>query len=224
MKLNQANSKAVFKAVLFDLDATLIDTGEYILLAFNHALASEGIAPIDYAKLASLAGHPLRDCYAELAPGKNAKRLCDVHMQFQYDNAHLVKEFPGADGLLKQLNQGGVKVGIVTARYRKSTDRLLEELGLAQYCQARAYGDDAWKGKPHPEPFLETAKMLGERPGDCLVVGDGCADIVGGKEAGCKTCRALYGYGGMEACVKSDFEVSSIGEVSAIVFSGPSAP
>lgn len=212
------NKSAKFKAVLFDLDATLIDTGEYILLAFNHALASEGIPPIGYEKLASFAGHPLHECYKELAPGCDVKKLCETHMQFQYDNPHLVKEFPGADELLKQLKKNQVKVGIVTARYRKSTDNLLEKLGLSEYCEAIVYGDDPFRRKPHPQPFIECAKMLGVQARECLVVGDGCADIVGGKEAGCKTCRALYGYGGSEACIKADFEISSLEQVAEIVF------
>ncbi len=209
---------AKFKAVLFDLDGTVVDTRDHIFFAFNYALEKQGFERIDLRKMAELAGIPLHKCYSLIAPGGDVERLVEHHREFQYENTHLVKGFDGAEEVLKALKENDVKIGIVTARYRKSTDYILEQMKLDPYCQALVYGDDPFKGKPHPQPFEETAKMLGEKPVDCLVVGDGCADIIGGNAAGSMTCRALYGYGGMEPCKgKADFEIRSLPELLAIV-------
>ena len=207
-----------FSAVLFDLDGTLVDTQQYILKAFNYALKQQGFPPIDSKRLAEIASIPLHKCYPLLAPNGNLEKLIADHRGFQQKNVHLVKKYPKLLETIEALRKNNVKIAVVTSRYRKSSELSLQKTGLAKIVDALVAGDDVAESKPHPKPFTTAAQKLGERPGNCLVVGDSCLDIVGGKAAGCKTCRAVYGYAGKEPCnQKPDFEIKSIGEALAFV-------
>lgn len=206
-----------FKTVLFDLDDTLVKAHEHIFRAFNHSLEKNGFAKISEADLSAIAGVPLHKCYEKFA-GSKVEQLVEDHRKFQVQHMDLIEKYAGVDELLQKLRESGVKTAIVTARYRNTTDLIVKQTGLGKLVDKVVAGDDFPEGKPHPRPFLEAAKQVGVLPKECLVVGDGCADIAGGNAAGSKTCRALYGYGASQECgVKSDFEASLPLEVLAIV-------
>lgn len=212
------NNQPRFKAVLFDLDDTLVNTGQHILQAFNFALKRQGFEPITEKQMASVAGAPLRKCYPLFAPGGDVEKFVATHRKFQQENMHLVEKYDGVDEVLGELKKNGVKIGVVTARYRYTTNLILEKFGWQNAFDAVIAGDEVESPKPHPMPFEMAAKKIGETPENCLVVGDGCNDMLSGRTAGCKTCRALYGYGGSEPCAaKADFEISSLKQVLEIV-------
>ena len=120
--------------------------------------------------------------------------------------------------MLQDLKKDKIKIGVVTARYRNTTKLIMDERGWNDFFDALIVGDEVGKPKPSPMPFEIAIKKIGVKPRECLVVGDGCYDMISGRAAGCKTCRALYGYGGKEPCAaKADFEINSLKEVLKIV-------
>ncbi len=211
--------KPLFKAVLFDLDDTLVNAADHILGGFNYALSQQGFPQITENDLSKKAGRPLHSCYQMFAPGGDLEKFVADHREFQLQNMRLVKDFDGMRETLGELGKNGVKIGIITARYRPTTELIVKQHRLDEYVGAVVCGDDFPEGKPHPRPCLEAAKKLGVEAKNCLVVGDGCSDVMSGKAAGAKTCRALYGYGGRAPCeAKADFEITSIKQVLKIVF------
>jgi len=204
----------VLKAVLFDLDGTLVDTGEFILQSYDFALKQQGFQGITKERVAELAGMPLHSCYNRIAPMGDVEKFVRDHRAFQEKNLRMVREYKKTERLLEKIKKNGVKIAIVTGRYRKSSEMLLEKIGLKKAINALVCGDDFNESKPAAMPFKKAAEKLGIKARECLVVGDGCADITGGKAAGCKTCRAMYGYGATEECKeKADFEIKKIEEV-----------
>lgn len=210
--------KQGFKAVLFDLDGVLVDTKDYIKGAFNHALESKGIKPINDEELTETAGLSLYKIYPELAPSTDVEEMIFLHRQFQKANSQLIKMYKDAGKVLEILGKEGIKTAIVSGRFRESINATLEKTGLGKLVDFTLAGDETEFGKPHPMPFSVAAKKLGVKAENCLVVGDGCSDIESGKAAGCKTCRAEYGYGAnFECIVSADYEINSIREVLDIV-------
>ena len=208
----------IFSAVLFDLDGTLIDAEEYIFSAFNYALKQQGFPLLIRKKHAHLAGIPLRKCYPVIAPNGDVEKFVSDHRQFQLKNMHLIKKYPEMKQVIEKTKKKGLMAGIVTSRYRASTELVLKKIGLNNLVDVLVSGDDFAESKPSPIPFLEAIKRIGKKPVECLVVGDGCADIIAGKAAGCITCRAVYGYGGKEECsAKEDYRINSLEEVLEII-------
>ncbi len=188
----------MIRAVLFDLDGTLADTRDYILHAYNYALSTQGYPPITPHTVAKFAGLPLDTVYRAVVPNADIPALEHAHRDFQKTRLRLVKPYRDAKPLLDQLHRRGLKLAIVTGRYRPGTERLLAYLSLRDFFPVIVCGDDEHETKPHPAPFLKAAEKLGLPPNECLVVGDGASDMESGRKAGCKTARALYGYGAVE--------------------------
>ncbi len=208
-----------FSAVLFDFDGTLVETHDYILGAYNHALASIGKQPIDLEFLSRWAGVPLDSVFRKNGfSEEDVEALTQSFYEFQKANLHLVKAFPESKAVLAELEKRGVKVGLVTARKTRSTKMMLEHTGLGDFVRELIAPDNFAKNKPSPEPFLECARLLGLPAGKCLVVGDGCADITGGHAAGMKTALAGYGYGAAHGCdQKADFVLESVADVLKLI-------
>lgn len=204
----------VFKAVLFDLDGVLVDTEQYILRSYNFALKQQGFPPMSEKRVAEVAGIPLREVYPRIAPIGNVEKFIKDHREWQAKHPEWIKKYAKAGEVLAKIRQKGIKVAIVTARYRASTEFVLQKTGLGKLADAIIAGDDLAEDKLTGKPFGEAMKKLAEKAENCLVVGDGCADIVGGKKAGCRTCRAVYGYGAKEECLEqADFEIKKLEEV-----------
>jgi len=210
--------KPKFAAVLFDLDGTLIDSFQHLFHAVNYALCRQGVKPISGKALSKLAGRPTIDKYSVLAPGADLKQLMADHAAFKNAHPELVMPYPGLAKVLEELRAKGIKLAIVTARSRRSVNIAIDKAKLGDKVDLVLPSDEVELPKPHPHPFLLAASKLGVKPGECLVVGDGEADIESGHAAGMKTCRAMYGYGAMErGGIKSDFEISSLAQLLEVV-------
>ena len=209
----------MIKAVLFDLDGTLLDTEESILGAFEYAFKTQTIAQPARENIVSLVGRPLREMYEALAPAANIEPLLNAHHDFQINNLHLVKAFPGVTETLATLRKAGLKIAIVTARYGITCSVYLDVTNLTNTFDVIITGDDVKKEKPDPEPVLKALAAFNVQPEEALMVGDTFADIGAGKNAGVKTVGALYGHMGEKIRdLRPDYLISSIEEILSIVF------
>ena len=100
------------RAVLLDIDGTLIDTREFILSAMEHALTKHGLPVLAREELARHVGRPLDAIYAGWSPGAAAD-LVEAHRNFQGANLHLAAAFPGSAETLAILVQAGITLGAV---------------------------------------------------------------------------------------------------------------
>jgi 2-phosphoglycolate phosphatase len=186
------------RAVLFDLDGTLLDTAPDMVGALN-ALRLEALrAPLPYEEVRPLVSHGSArlvklgfpeadpDAFAELQ-----KRYLEI-----YRGALSVKTrlFDGMDRVLAELVRRGLLCGIVTNKPAWLTDPLLEQLGLTPLFACVVSGDTVGARKPHPMPMLHAAKLAGIDAGECVYVGDAERDVQAAHAAGMPALVATYGY------------------------------
>lgn len=207
-----------FKAVLFDVDGTLLDTTEFIFQAYEHTLRNHGLPSHDRATIASLIGIRLEEIYEQLAPGADVDVLAAEHRTFQANNMHLSRPFPGANETLKMLKSAGLKIAAVTTRSRLT---VLETLALAKmtgYIDYTVALEDVAHTKPHPEPVLAALKHLSTQSKEAVMVGDSDVDVLAGKNAGTVTVGVTYGFHGARiAETHPDYLINSIEEVIPLV-------
>jgi N-acetyl-D-muramate 6-phosphate phosphatase len=191
-------SRAGTRAVLFDLDGTLLDTAPDMIAALNTLRTEQGRAPLPYALARTQVSHGstglLRLAFPEFS-GDPFERLRQRFLDLY--GARLAQDtalFEGCGTVLDTLAQQGIAWGIVTNKPAFLTGPLLAALGLAQRAACVVSGDTLAERKPHPAPLLHAAKLLSLPPTQCIYVGDAERDVQSARAAGMPVLLALYGY------------------------------
>lgn len=190
---------AGLRAVLFDLDGTLIDSAPDLAGAANELRAARGLPPLDYALLRPMVGAGARGMLAV------SLQITPAHLEFEslradflarYE-ARMLQEtaiFEQVHPLLEALEQAAMPWGIVTNKAERFALPVTQGLGLAARAGTVIGGDTTPHAKPHPAPLLEAARRLGVAPEHCAYVGDDERDIIAGRAAGMLTVAAAWGY------------------------------
>ena len=184
---------AAVRAILFDLDGTLIDTVDCILSSMRHATAEVLGEALPDSVLVRNMGVPLRAQMHEFSP-EHAEELLAVyraHNEIVHDD--LVAEYPGIEAGLKALASAGYPLAIVTSKSRPVAMRGLSAFGLQGYFHDVIAYEDTDIHKPEPEPLLEAARRLGVPIEECAYVGDSPHDMNAAIAAGAVPVAALWG-------------------------------
>lgn len=194
---------SAWRAVLFDLDGTLADTVELILMSFRHTLRTHrGQVPPDAAFLEGI-GRPLPVQIAGFADSEDERRaMLATYVEFQRSiHDTMVRPFPGVPSLLDELAGQGYPLGLVTSKGRSIAERTLSVCGLEATFDCVVCGDEVARGKPDPEPVLRAMAELGvaHQSPRVLFVGDSPHDVAAGRHAGVKT--AAVGWGPIDRAV-----------------------
>lgn len=187
------------RAVLFDLDGTLLDTAGDLGSALNHLLLELGASALPQATIRPYAGAGVRGLLKlglNLLPtdadySSLSERLLAIYQQHLLETTQL---FPGMADILSFLEKEKLPWGIVTNKPAKFTDPILHHLNLATRAGCVISGDSLSTRKPDPEPILHACKLLQRDPRECLYVGDSEIDIRASRDAGGVSLAALYGY------------------------------
>jgi HAD superfamily hydrolase (TIGR01549 family) len=181
-------SSSGLRAVVFDLDGTLIDSIPLVLRAFTHAL--EPFRPeLTEADIFMRLGGPPERTMAELV-GDDEARVGEALRRletFGFANAHLVQPFDGMRDMLVTLRGRGLKLALWTGRDRTTTEAIMSAHELAVFFDAVICGDDLPTHKPHPGGLEEIFRSLSVSADQAFLVGDADADVLGGSAAGVKT-------------------------------------
>lgn len=188
------------RAVIFDLDGTLVDTAPDLMGATNHILALMGRRAITMDEVRAFVGHGAKALIARgaVATGEplDDASLSHYFAEFlRYYEAHIADHsqlFPGVEKLLSRLQDKQVKLGVCTNKLEGLSVRLLKEIGLAPYFGAVVGPDTIHIAKPDPAPYRETLRRLGAERS--VMIGDSETDIKTGKAAGVPVFAVTFGY------------------------------
>lgn len=191
------------RAVLFDLDGTLLDTAPDLVWALNHALELAGRAPLPFETVRGWVSHGAGALIRHGFGISPDDPEFQTHRQNLLDayRGHLAVEtrlFPGTEALLAGLESAGIPWGVVTNKPAYLTDPLMAALDLTRRAACVVSGDTTAHSKPHPEPLHHACRLVGSQCSDALYVGDAARDIEAGLAAGMRTLVALFGYLGEE--------------------------
>jgi pyrophosphatase PpaX len=184
---------ASIRAILFDLDGTIVDTEELILASARHATEVVLGAALPDEVLRHNIGVPLRAQMGEYAPGHVDELLAAYREHNERVHDELIREYPGTEDALEALQAAGYRMGIVTSKSRPVALRGLDFFGLGRFFEFVVGYEDTTIHKPEAEPVLEGARRLGVPIENCMYVGDSPHDITAGNAAGAVTVAALWG-------------------------------
>ncbi|MDP9089613.1 MAG: phosphoglycolate phosphatase [Pseudomonadota bacterium] len=186
------------RAVLFDLDGTLLDTAPDMVAALNVLRQERSLAPLPYETVRSAVSHGSARVVKVGFPDIDAETSLTLQQRFlEIYRGALSREthlFPGMETVLKELSLWRLKVGIVTNKPGWLTTPLLQELGLLELFSCVVSGDTVAERKPHPLPLLHAAGLADVRPGECVYVGDAERDVQAAHAAAMPALVANYGY------------------------------
>lgn len=205
-----AEPKRVARAVVFDLDGTLIDSRGDIAAATLHALGEHGFPLLPAATLLTYVGdgaRPLLSRSAGLA--LQDPRLDDLYRSFiEFYSAHPVVHTRFCRGAMHALDElSELPLAICTNKPRVTTERVLSALGIADRFRVVVAGGDLPLTKPDPLPLRHIAERLAVSPAELVMVGDGAQDVLSGKAAGARTVGVRDGIQPIERLLASEPDV-----------------
>ena len=192
------------RALIFDLDGTLVDTVYAHVFAWQRAFAEVGL-PIDGWRIHRRIGMS-GGLFARAAAREIGRPLSDEEAEaIQRRHGQLYREIlperrplPGAVELLADLREEGIPHGIATSGRRPGIDASLDALEVPDDLVVVERGDVA-RAKPEPDLFIECASRLGAEPEDCYVIGDAVWDLLAARRARMLSIGLLSGgYGADE--------------------------
>jgi phosphoglycolate phosphatase len=190
------------RAVIFDLDGTLVDTAPDLMRATNHVLESLDRRPISMEEVRSFVGHGARALLTRgLAATGGLPEGYDVEPDYirfvDYYSQNIAEgsaPFPGLIRLLDRLKAEGFGLGVCTNKLEGLSVQLLDALDLSHYFGAVVGPDTLGIAKPDPRPFREAVSRLGLIAPRALMVGDSETDILTARNAGVPVIAVPFGY------------------------------
>jgi HAD superfamily hydrolase (TIGR01509 family) len=214
------------RAVLWDLDGTLIDSAGYHWLAWRDTLAAEGrsVRPGDFANTFGKRNDELlRELFGPAVPVPWIERLSDA--KEERFRSHVrergLMALPGAMEWLKRLRESGWKQALASSAPPLNIEVALEVLGLRAFLDAVVGAEEVGRGKPDPAIFLEAARRLGVPPQRCIVVEDAPAGLEGARRAGMRSIGVLSAH---HTELQADVVVASLDLLSPTAFEDLLAP
>jgi len=194
----------VYKAALFDLDGTLLDTAADLATAANAMRGHYGMPLLREDVITSFVGKGMENLVrrtllgtldAQDDPGPDvAEALALFREHYHRVNGDRVRIFAGVAEGLRELSDLGLSLGVVTNKPTEFAEPLLEQTGLRGFFDVLVCGDTCERKKPDPMPVVHACELLGVEPGHTVLVGDSVNDALAGRAAGTAVLVVPYGY------------------------------
>lgn len=193
-----------FRAILIDLDGTLLDSIPDLASAANSMLAEFRAPTLPVADIATFVGkgtaNLVRRCLTDPRvqlpdDEKSLERALEVFNRHYHEvNGRESRLYPGVLEGLEAFRKQGAKLAVVTNKPEEFTLPLMEKTGLAAYFDAVVGGDTCERKKPDPLPLLHACELLGCSPAEALAIGDSINDALAARAAGITVLAVPYGY------------------------------
>ncbi|NPA75237.1 MAG: HAD-IA family hydrolase [Euryarchaeota archaeon] len=174
--------------LIFDLDGTIMDTWEEILITFQKVFSKRNL-PLDVNALRMAVGLPLEQVIESLVGYEAPDIVRDIRDTFLSLNPRRIKIFEGMEDVLNI----PAKKAILTSKGDLGTYRDLRELGIEHMFDVVVTADTVVNKKPDPEGINIILQRLNEEPSRTFMIGDTEMDILAGKRAGVKTIAVTWG-------------------------------
>ena len=198
------SGKLKIKAVLFDLDGTLLDTLPDLHAATNAMLLDMGQPELPLESVRSYVGRGIPNLIkramadslhvSEDGTPASPEAIASFRRHYARENGRQVSVYPGVVAGLDRLKALGLPMGIVTNKADAFIRPLLEQTGIADYFTVLVGGDRLPKVKPDPSPVIWACGRLGFLPQEILFIGDSINDFLSARAAGCPVFLLPYGY------------------------------
>lgn len=190
----------MLKAVIFDLDGTLVDSAGDILVALNRLLDEMGLARVTLAEVKAMVGDGATKLVerALTARGGDLADLARASQRFlsHYEGQATLNTapYPGVRETLASLAGEGLALAVVTNKPHAATMEILDALGFTKLFAAVIGGDSLARRKPDPDPVRAALARIGVAPSAALMVGDNYHDIEAAHAAGVRAVAVSWGY------------------------------
>ncbi len=193
------------KAIIFDFDGTICDTGKGIKRSARYALESMGFACPPAEELDYFIGPPLFDTFKKHgATDEQARQLIEKYREDYAEDGLFESElYVGMEALLSDLHQDGIRLAVASSKPTKFVKRLLDYFHIAEYFSVVNGVDLQNDTESKPHIIARTLKALGMTPAEVLVAGDRFYDIDGARANGIPSVGVLWGYGSQKELEKS---------------------
>jgi phosphoglycolate phosphatase len=218
------------RALIFDLDGTLVDTASEIAAALNRTLEELGLAAIEQKAVEALIGRGVRSLVERALGQAEGGALIEVGAAVERFEVHYAQTvgtdarlFAGVMPGLRRLAEAGIPLGVVTNKPRFFTEMLLDRLEVAPLLKVVVAGDDGIDRKPNPAMLLAACERMGSTPGESLMLGDSDNDVIAARAAGCPVWCVPYGYneGRAPESLACDRLVQTVDEAARLISPGP---
>ncbi|MBI5938744.1 MAG: phosphoglycolate phosphatase [Betaproteobacteria bacterium] len=222
------NTPIAIKAVVIDLDGTLLDTAPDLADSAMAMAADLGLPPITLDEVKTYIGNGVsrlvkrvltRDMQADPAPELFAKALPIYERHYAEWVSRKSRPFDGVVEGLQAFKAMGLRVACITNKAERFTHPLLKDTGLFDYFELVLSGDSLPEKKPSPLPLLHACQVFGIEPAELLLIGDSLNDTQAARAAGCPVFCVPYGYNRGRPVTELDLDavVPSLLEASKLV-------
>ena len=197
-----------FKAVVFDLDGTLLDTLEDLADSMNHVLETKGFPIHETDKYKHFVGHGLRNLAAQALPiehrgAETDSALNDLLKEYETRWADKTVPYNGIPELLDQLTERGIKFAILSNKEHSLTLKITDKF-LSRWKFDPVFGERVGvPRKPDPTSALEIIKILKLQGDEIIYLGDSGSDMQTANNSGMYAVGALWGFREKEELIKS---------------------
>ncbi len=204
---------------MFDLDGTIVDSVELIVISFKHAMREVLGREVSREEAIAYVGRPLREQMVAFSP-ERADELVASYREFNHrEHDRMLRLYDGIPHLLDSLHRAGIKVGLVTSKSRYTTKMAFDLTGIESYFDATICADESARNKPFPDPILLCLERMGVVPAEAAYVGDSPADIQAAHAAGVEAVAVAWGVFEIDALTaeKPDRVVHTIPELMEVL-------
>jgi phosphoglycolate phosphatase len=216
---------APIRAVILDLDGTLIDTAGEIAEAMDRTLDELRLPRVAAVEVRDMIGRGVSKLVERVLERLGAGQANAGHAieRFEAHYAQTVATtaplFPGVMAGLEQFEARGLKLAVVTNKPRFFTEQLLQRAGILRFFTAVAAGDDGMRKKPHGDMLEAACRTMKTAPAQTLMLGDSDNDVEAARAAGCPVWCVPYGYneGRPPGSLKCDRMVDTVEEAARLL-------